>query len=437
MVDNSHTAWAGGLDSTSAPARAVEGLGPEQQEAYDLVQSGKNLFITGAGGCGKSYLIRRLITEGTIVAAPTGLAALNVGGTTCHRAFKLPVGLSSNLKPLNADQAAVLRAAERVIISEVGALRADYLDMIDGRLKSARKSKAPFGGVQVVVEGDFYQIEPVVGNAEAEVFKELYTSPFSFDARSWNFDSFELKEPQRHKNLEHVALLARLRVGNREALDELMRLSRPYKLSPDVLHLAYTNADADKINHYWLRENQNPRRIYHANTEGEITDSQLSSLPVDVSIPLKVGARVLLRTNQHGLYVNGDRGVVESLHPGSVVVRLLNGNHVCVAPFRWVFYQYGMENGTITKKQVGAITQMPISLGWAISVHKSQGMTLDSAAVYTGRGAFAHGQFYVACSRVKDLNQLSFVRPQHINRDRELIIRPEVAAFYEKRVGGR
>lgn len=366
-----------------------------------------------------------------MVCAPTGIAALNVKGTTCHRAFGLPIGLPQ-LKDkmiIGRQQAQVLRSINRIIISEVGMLRIDQLELIDSKLKLARGNNKPFGGVQMIMEGDFFQLEPIVSENEEEIFYSKYEHPFCFGYKGWNFKTFVLSEPQRHLKTEQYDILNKIRVGAVTGLPELLGQVRPYQLSPDTLHLCCYNKDSAKVNSHWYNLNTNKEHTYHASVTGKISEK-------DVIVPkvlnLKVGCKVLLCANDiAGGYVNGDTGTILSLTNNSVMVKLNNGEEVEVTPFTWETYSYSVKGRTLNKEIIGSFRQLPITLGWSVSIHKAQGMTLDSAAIHTGNGCFAHGQFYVAVSRVRDLNNLSFLR-QHNVTERDIIVREEVVDFYNK-----
>lgn len=400
-----------------------------QQVAYDAVQKGENVFITGSGGNGKSYLTKKLTTNKTLVVAPTGIAALNVQGVTCHRAFGLPIGLpeAKDFNMVGTKIAQVLRDVDRIIISEIGMVRQDQLVLIDKKLKLARCSSKPFGGVQMVVEGDFFQLEPIVSDREEDLFYKKYDHPFSFGAKCWNFKTCELTQPQRHPNIDHYNLLNQIREGDPEGLDKLLALVKPYELSQDTLHLCCYNKDAVKVNAHWYNLNTNKEHTFIANVVGKMSEKDVI---VPAELKLKVGCKVLICANDlNGTYVNGDTGVIENFLPHCVLVRLANGNLVEVDMFTWSSYGYSKQGRNIVKDVVGSFTQYPLTLGWAISIHKSQGITLDQVSIHTGAGCFSHGQLYVAVSRVRDLNNLSFIR-QHNVSHRDLIVREEVLEFY-------
>jgi len=400
-----------------------------QQAAYDAAQRGENIFITGSGGNGKSYLTRALTNNKTLVVAPTGIAALNVQGVTCHKAFGLPIGLPEH-KDLNSvypNVAKVLRDVNRIIISEVGMLRQDQLLLIDKKLKLARENTKPFGGVQMIVEGDFFQLEPIVSEREEDLFYQKYEHPFAFGAKCWDFNTYELTQPQRHPNIEHYNLLNEIREGKTGGLDKLLSLVKPYQMSVDTLHLCCYNKDAAKVNSYWYGLNTNQEYTFKASVVGKISEKDVIA---PETLKLKVGCKVLICANSlSGEYVNGDTGIIHQILPHCIQVTLDNGKLVEVDMFTWNSYGYSKQGRNVVKDVQGSFTQYPLTLGWAISVHKAQGITLDRVSIHTGAGCFSHGQLYVAVSRVKDLSNLSFIRQEKVT-NRDLIVREEVLKFY-------
>jgi ATP-dependent DNA helicase PIF1 len=400
-----------------------------QQAAYDAVLRGENVFITGSGGNGKSYLTRALTDDHTVVCAPTGVAALNVEGTTCHKLFGLPIGLVEakdwHIIPKSMSTLFKDDLIKRIIISEVGMVRADILTLIDKRLQKVKKNDKPFGGIQMIVEGDFFQLEPIVSASEYKDYYSTYTSNFCFVSSSWNFKVYELTEPQRHANPEQYAILNKLRVGKTKVIDEIMELAEDYDDVEDTIHLCSYKKDADSINSLWYAKIKAPETQYNAFIEGNFKSGDA---PVGEVVKIKEGAKVLVCANDiWGEYVNGDRGVVKRVFPNSVLVELVDGREVQIQRFTWTAYEYVEEDGKLVKEVVGRYNQIPLLLGWAVSIHKAQGLTLDRAAIDIGKGCFAHGQLYVAISRVRDLTKLSFVSP--ISKS-DVIVKKEVKEFY-------
>lgn len=402
----------------------------KQQLAIEAIKSGKNVFITGSGGVGKSWVIQQVTDKNTVVVAPTGIAALNVQGITCHKAFGLPIGLvqqSDYAKPnRNVNNLFGGVGVKRIIIDEVGMLRSDYLDLINHRLQQARYNKLPFGGIQVVLVGDFYQLEPIVSEAEQSFFFKKYTTPFAFGAKCWNFDTIELDKVYRQSDVRQVQLLNSIRKKEHNYTQSLAEISAmSLQSDEDCLHLCSYKKDAFTINTRYFNEVKGQSKTYTAYVSGKWNDSEKA---VDDMIQIKVGCKVLICANDmEGTYVNGDRGVVTALHPDSVDVLLDSGNTVNVEYFTWEKYEYSKVGRGFSKDVCGMFKQLPIRLGWAIVVHKAQGMTLDKVSLDVGRGCFSHGQLYVALSRVRNLEQLHLSRPL---KEEDVILRSEVKDFY-------
>lgn len=382
-----------------------------QEYALKRIKEGVNLFLTGSGGVGKSYVIKHILDEDTILCAPTGIAAINIGGVTCHSAFGLPLHY-----PLLSDWGKVGKAfrevfglgsnIKRIVIDEAGMLRAEQLDIIDHRLKLVRRSKQPFGGLQVVLVGDFFQLEPIVTKQDKPLLEKDYKSPFCFHSRAWNFETVELTQVVRQSDTTQVALLNAIRKGSDtagEALTTIQTKALPYVNEASTLHLCCYNQDAEAINHYWYSRIVSPESTY-------LAVGKENCCGVAEVLKLKVGCKVIISANdgENG-YTNGERGTVEKLYPNAVEVRKDDGELVSVVPFTWEKYKLQKVDGKYKHVIDSIYTQLPLKMGWAISIHKSQGMTLDKAAIDVGKGCFSNGQLYVALSRLKDLNNISFV----------------------------
>lgn len=403
----------------------------KQEYAITQIRSGKNVFITGSGGVGKSHVIKQVMDDFTVLAAPTGIAAINIGGVTCHSVFGLPMGfptksdytkISPALRQLFGKQSKV----KRIIIDECGMLRADMLDMIDHKLKMVRGNNLPFGGLQMVVVGDFFQLEPIVKKEEKQLIAEKYSSPFAFSSDSWNFEVVELTQVVRQSDAHQINLLQAIRRKSdtyREALAEIQSNATPYTNNADILSLCCFNADADSKNQYWYSQINSKAKLY-------VGIGNPKDVNIDKELYLKAGTKVLLCANDmEGQYVNGERGVITELHDGFVIVKKDNGVEVVVYPFTWEKYKLKSGAKGLTRSLESRYTQLPIRLGWAVSIHKSQGMTLEKAAIDVGRGCFAHGQLYVAISRLKDLKNISFVTDVGY---KNVIVNPAVQEFYSK-----
>lgn len=413
-----------------------------QQEAIRRINNGENIFLTGSGGVGKSWVIDQINGEGTVLCAPSGIAALNIGGTTCHRAFALPLGL-----PTDEDFYKIPKylwdlysgsAVKRIIIDEVGMLRTDQMVLINRRLQRIKGNTLPFGGIQVVMVGDFYQLEPILKASEREFFD--YSSKFCFGSDLWDFPMIELTDVKRQSNKRQVLMLNSIRKKDKyykKALEYIQKECKPYEPDENTFHLSCYNKDADEIN-----------RQYYERIEGEEREFKATfppnwgkDRPVDEILKLKVGTRVLIAQNDpDGCYVNGDRGVVQGfrdLPDGTVGVEVeKDSGHLCiVVQGEWEKYSYKKTKDIfnpdakerLVKNVDAKYRQFPLKYGWAVSIHKSQGMTLDDVAIDVGSGCFSHGQAYVALSRIKDLRNLSFVKPM---LPEDIIVNQEVKKFY-------
>lgn len=412
----------------------------KQQEAIQRINNGESLFLTGSGGVGKSWVINQIVDESTVLCAPSGIAALNIGGITCHRAFGLPLGIpiESDYFVISAKVAQLFsgNAVKRIVIDEVGMLRRDYLTLISRKLQRIRGNDKPFGGIQMVMVGDFFQIEPILKQDEEQYFE--FDSKFSFTSPLWDFPTIELTEVKRQSNKRQVLMLNSIRRQDKhykKALEYIQKECKPYEPNEHTLHLCCYNRDAQKINNEYYAKIEGEEREFYA----QVPPNWGAERPVDEVLRLKVGARVIICQNcPEGSYINGERGhVVDFItYPDrsqAILIEKDDGEVTPVFKGTWEKFSYSRRkkivgDGEEVVKNIDATyRQFPLKHGWAVSVHKAQGMTLDDVAIDVGTGCFSHGQAYVALSRIKDLRNLSFVKPM-IPED--IIVRQEVKNFY-------
>lgn len=408
-----------------------------QQIAYDAIMSNQNVCITGSGGVGKSYIIQQIreqIEDETLFVAPTGIAAVNIGGATIHKTFGLSTGIQFSTPSINDKIKDVLtnEKLKRLIIDEISMVRADTFSVIDKILKSVRKNKAPFGGLQVVVIGDFYQLPPILTTKEKVPFSTKYDSIFCFSTPAWknaNFTVVDLKESMRQSDKDFIDMLNNIRVGSKDAVKALEKINHiglsQTNIDESWIMLTATNAVANDYNAEMYNALEDFEEIvYYAQRE----NSNVKINPVDDVIRLKKGAHIIIKANDiNGVYVNGDRGTVDEVTRDGVFVTLLDGRKVFVTSYTWEEKEYVSDSEGFRLVTIGTFKQIPIKYGWAITIHSSQGLTLDGAILNTGRGCFTDGQLYVALSRIKSLEKFCLIQPI---RNSELMTSKEVQKFY-------
>jgi ATP-dependent DNA helicase PIF1 len=426
-----HTLEAWAADPGASAVRAL----------WSLVREHANVFITGAAGTGKSTLLRLLSAAfpGAPVLAPTGVAALRVGGQTIHSYFRLERGVQR----IGADGVdrpdALYRFVSTLIVDEASMVRADVLDQLDAILRRARECNLPFGGVQLILFGDLLQLPPVVTREEAGLFYQHgYPGPHVFDAKSAgraDLKLIELDRVHRQSDQAFVGILNAVRTGNVTPA-VLARLNRRVLRGAPVqgdasLTVATHRLQVETLNQQQLHELRTPLLTYHGSREGAFPTRDL---PVPAELHLRPGARVMFVRNdaEAGRWVNGSLGhVLECRRNHVLVARHDSGAPCAVYPVTWDRHIYcvSRSTGEVERRLVGRYTQLPVVLGWAATVHRCQGVTLDRAHVDLGKGAFAPGQAYVALSRCRTEPGLTLERPV---RASDLQVDPRVVEYLRR-----
>lgn len=405
--------------------------------AYDglvhhVISGRRNIFLTGRAGTGKTTLLRQLIQmerDRAVVLAPTGLAAVNVGGQTIHSFFNFPPRLldTSDAKKLRNQR--LVRSIKTLVIDEISMVRSDLLQAIDASLRLNRGDRAPFGGVRVILCGDLHQLPPVVGGEVESILASTYGGAWFFKAPAFGAAAFQLAALKRvfrqQEDEGFIRILNGLRNGRLSIDDEQILLSRVSKRTSaeaSVTHVVLTpnNASAFRINQIRLAELPGLSRHYEASLEGQFEEK---AFPTEDMLELKPGARVMMiRNDPSGRWVNGSIGTVAALGEADVFVTIGGETHR-VGPQAWEKYRYDFDAAkqSVTRTVVGSFKQLPLRLAYAVTIHKSQGMTLDKVHVDFDSGMFAHGQAYVAFSRCRTLDGLEMsraLRPRDIIIDR-------------------
>ncbi|MBL0740915.1 ATP-dependent DNA helicase [Chryseolinea lacunae] len=419
-----NAATTGAPDKESILLPAHFKLEDDLTMAYHMMEyTNETLFLTGRAGTGKSTLLnyfRKNTTKKYVVLAPTGLAALQVGGGTIHSFFGFPLRTlvkgDPEIQPWGKGhpRLRILRKMDTLVIDEISMVRADILDAIDLSLRLNMDSELPFGGKQLIFIGDVFQLSPVVSPQDFQSTDlDDYESPYFFSADAFRASRpkvMELKKIYRQQDDDFIYLLNRIRVGTADThdLDALnSRFAPDHDENEFAISLTSVNALADQVNLQKLMALKTHSESYKGKTDGAF-DTRLH--PASASLSLRVGAQVMMVKNDlQGRWVNGTIGMVEHLTPEVIMVRFPDGNIHRVDPVTWERKSYTWDKSvnTISFEVLGTYTQYPIRLAWAITIHKSQGLTFDNVIIDMGRGAFAHGQLYVALSRCKTLGGIT------------------------------
>lgn len=448
---------------------SIPSLSREQEELFRLIEDTReHVFVTGRAGTGKSTLLQHLAwnTDKQIaVCAPTGVAALNVEGQTIHSLFRLPIGLIADSELEQPEPARkILNAIDTLVIDEISMVNADVMDAIDRSLRQARRRRSePFGGVQIVMFGDPYQLSPVPPRGdERRYVDDHYRSFWFFDAQVWAgprpdggairsdglldlgrvgapLNIRELREIHRQADDGFKAMLNAVRYGVVTA-DIAATLNaagarpvpEPVGGEPPIITLATRNDIVNRINQRHLDALAGPVQTARADISGDFGRGD-AGYPADTELQLKVGAQVMFLRNDIGYggdgprWVNGSIGTVTRIAGGTVRVEL-DGEEHDVEPAVWERFRYAYDPATrkLTRDIVAEFTQFPLRLAWAVTIHKSQGKTYDRAVIDLGSGAFAPGQTYVALSRLTSLDGLYLTRPL---RPSDILVDADVRRF--------
>ena len=398
----------------------------QQQQAYDLIEkTNTSFFLTGRAGTGKTTFLRRVqkeIDKNFIILAPTGIAAINAGGETIHSFFGFPLHVlgPGTKTEANKEKISMMMHVDTIIIDEVSMVRCDLVDAIDYNLRRFNHTTLPFGGKQIVFVGDMFQLPPVVRAGEdAEMMKSMYGEglPYFFKAdvfRRLTLPTIEFQKVYRQDDKNFLAVLNHIRSGvsyNQDLAVLNGRIARERDDKKLAITLSAFNKEAKAINDAELEKINNPAFSYDAKIEKEF---DLSKAPVDQHLTLKVGAQVMLcRNDPSRRWANGTLGTVSKLEENKIYVKLEGGKEYPIPMTSWenCKYIYDKKTKSTEKQVIGTFIQYPLKLAWAITIHKSQGLTFDRMNLDLTHGIFMPGQLYVALSRVRSLEGLSLSSP--------------------------
>ena len=426
----------------------------EWQQALQIIQyTRRSLFLTGKAGTGKSTFLRH-ISETTkkkhVILAPTGIAAINAGGQTLHSFFKLPFhpllpndssysirNIRKTLK-YSGELTKLLRELELIIIDEISMVRADIIDFIDKVLRIyCRNMREPFGGKQLLLVGDIFQLEPVIKEDEWRLMQPFYASAYFFAAKVWQemqLVSIELRKVYRQSDSQFIGLLDRIRQNHAtdadlQSINARVNQSSKQKENGFEITLATRRDTVDYINDLHLSELEGDSTIFKGHIKGDFPET---SLPAPMELEIKPGAQVIfIKNDKEKRWVNGTLGVVIYIDEGEGIITVVDedGHEYDVEREVWenMHYTFNEKEQKIEEEMLGSFIQFPLRLAWAITVHKSQGLTFRHVKIdFSGGGAFAGGQTYVALSRCTSLEGITLEAP--IRRS-DIFVRAEVIAF--------
>ncbi len=420
-------------------------ISEERKKVIEDFNKGRNILLTGPAGTGKSVLIKHLektTKKSSIIIAPTGIAALNIDGFTIHSTFQFKPDITLEEVHLNYKIISRLKHLEVIFIDEISMVRSDLLDCLDRSLRIHRRDSRPFGGVQMVLSGDLFQLPPVFLNEERDDFLQEYNSELFYDARCYEKGDFRLhnlKKIYRQSDIGFQNLLNRIRKFDLkpEDIDIInSRVNLDFEPKNDDFHiiLTPTNSKADKINNDNLQKLETTS--YHL--IGKIKNNfPKHNLPTHLELEVKVGSQIMfVKNDSRGRWVNGTVGKIlkivdikkENSKPKREIhVELSSGEIVRVGKDEWEMSRLRFKHGIgLYREVVGTFTQFPIKLAWAVTIHKSQSKTFDNVILDIGHGAFASGQLYVALSRATNFEGLVLKKPI---RERDIIVDSRIIDF--------
>lgn len=415
-------------------------LNKSQIDAFNTIEhTNSNVLILGPAGTGKSTFINFLKAASKkriVCACPTAVSALNVGGQTIHslfqiqpRDFILPEFLKLKAKPRN-----ILNGMDVLVIDEISMVAPDLLDAIDILARQARHNNAPFGGIQVVGIGDVFQLPPVIARDAMDFYSNEYgySNSYFFDShvfRRAEFIKFEFDFIYRQNDMELLENLLKLRQNQSDALTFFNKCQiRDMDKRANAVVITPFRAVADRINQSRLAQIPETEITYNGIISGNFSEKET---PAPMELKLKMGALVVFVKNSDKWH-NGAMGIVKDLSAREITVQLLSGTReiVSVKPDKWSKIEYSRdENNRLIEKEIGAYKQFPLMLGYAMTIHKAQGKTLDAVILDISRGAFAHGQVYVALSRTRSKEDMHIASPLH---ERDVIFDSRVLEFIEQ-----
>lgn len=420
----------------------------EYQDAIKSITTNSVTFVSGSAGSGKSTFIHYIcnLVKNTMLLAPTGLAAVNIGGRTIHSVFKFPPTFltESDIRRMKSEMCNYLRSTNLIIIDEVSMVSSNLLDAVDSTLRLSMGVDAPFGGIPLLIVGDLCQLAPIVGNDRVviEAYMELYDSEYFFDSNVMHeiiekndFKLIMLKKVMRQKDDAFVKILSAIRTDKKSnvAIDILNKVCRFEHVSPDeYVQITPYNEISNNTNNRKLMAIDSELKTYYGMVEGAFNKN---NFPVDQTLKLKVGAQIMVCKNLSPTIVNGSIGVVKSMESNYIIVDLFDGQtNVKIEPAKWD--EFGLTKsysndgrGQYTNGITGTYKQLPIKLAWSMTIHKCQGATIENLYIDMSKGAFATGMLYVALSRATNLKTLVLSKPLQYE---DVLVDDRVLEFYNK-----